>query len=53
MTPISKSVGAPRILGGITIPHPVGQPNEPQHKEDAIREQLISKALVQLTTMPE
>ncbi len=50
VTPISKSVGAVRIVGAVAIPYPVGQPNEPKEKEEMLRENIIEKALSALTS---
>lgn len=45
MTPISKTVGAIRIVPGIAIPHPVGDPSLSLVKEAEVRREIIEKAL--------
>lgn len=51
VTPISKSVGAVRIVGAVAIPYPVGQPGEGKDKEDTLRENIVDKALHSLTEL--
>ena len=53
VTPISKSVGANRIVPGVSIPHPVGNPKLPLDEERAMRKQMIEKALEALSTEVE
>lgn len=48
VTPISKTVGAVRIVGAVAIPHPVGDPNLPKMKEAQVKMEIIRKALVLL-----
>lgn len=50
VTPISKTVGAPRILGAVAIPHPTGNPELSIEKEIKLREDLVDTALQQLQT---
>lgn len=49
IVPISKSVGANRIVPGISIPHPVGKPDVSLAEEKKIRYRIIKKALTALT----
>lgn len=48
MTPISKTVGAIRIVPAVAIPYPVGNPNETEEKEREIREKIVREALMSL-----
>ena len=43
--PISKTVGANRIVPAIAIPHPLGEPSKSATQELAIRTELLEKAL--------
>ena len=45
MTPISKTVGAIRIVGAIAIPHPIGNPKLSEDKEYETRMKIVRKAL--------
>ena len=45
VTPISKTVGAIRIIPAVAIPYPVGNPNETEEKEKEIREKIVVEAL--------
>ncbi len=50
IVPISKTVGANRIVPSIAIPHPLGDPSKSPEQEKAIRRRLIEKALAALET---
>ena len=50
ITPISKTVGANRILPTVAIPHPLGNPALSVEDEYALRKKLVAKALDALTT---
>lgn len=50
VTPISKTVGAVRIVAAVAIPHPVGNPELQSDKEHEIRMGIIKKALSLLQT---
>jgi glycine reductase len=43
--PISKTVGANRIVPAIAIPHPMGDPTKSAEEEFEIRRRLLEKAL--------
>lgn len=43
--PIPKTVGANRIVPGVAIPHPVGDPTRPFEKEKALRKRIVKEAL--------
>jgi len=48
IVPISKSVGANRIIPTVAIPYPLGNPALPREEEIKIRRQLVEKALLAL-----
>jgi glycine reductase len=48
--PIALTVGANRIVRGIAIPHPVGDPKEEPESELGLRKELLKKALEALST---
>ena len=50
IVPISKTVGANRIVPAVAIPHPLGDPNKTLQQEKAIRRQVVEKALNALET---
>jgi betaine reductase len=50
ITTISQSVGANRIVPTVAIPNPVGNPDLDRESEDAMRYELVKKALYALTT---
>jgi betaine reductase len=50
IVPISKTVGANRIVPSVAIPHPLGDPDKSPDEEKAIRRRLVEKALTALET---
>jgi betaine reductase len=50
IVPISKTVGANRIVPSVAIPHPLGDPEKSPDEEKAIRRRLVEKALTALET---
>ena len=48
--PIMLTVGANRIVPGIAIPHPVGDPDLGPERDRAVREELVRRALSALQT---
>jgi glycine reductase len=50
IVPISKTVGANRIVPAIAIPHPLGDPDLDPVEERALRRRLLENALRALTT---
>lgn len=50
VVPISKTVGANRIVPTIAIPHPLGNPDLSKKEEYTLRENLVNKALKALQT---
>jgi glycine reductase len=53
IVPISKTVGANRIVPAVAIPHPLGDPSKSRDEEKALRRRLIEKALRALQTRIE
>ena len=45
IVPISKTVGANRIVPAVAIPHPLGDPKRSKEEEKALRRRLVEKAL--------
>jgi glycine reductase complex component B subunit gamma len=50
VVPISKTVGANRIVPTIAIPHPLGNPSLDAKEEYKLRSKLVDKALDALQT---
>jgi glycine reductase complex component B subunit gamma len=50
IVPISKTVGANRIVPTIAIPHPLGNPSLSHEDEKALRKKLVERALRALET---
>lgn len=50
IVPISKTVGANRIVPTIAIPHPLGNPSLCAKDEKALRRKLVERALMALQT---
>lgn len=50
VTPISVTVGANRVVPGVSIPHPVGSPHVSREEEFKIREKIVKTALKALQT---
>ncbi len=48
IVPISKTVGANRIVPSVAIPHPLGDPKKSPDEERALRRRLVEKALAAL-----
>jgi glycine reductase len=48
--PISKTVGANRIVPAIAIPHPLGDPDLPADEERALRRRVVEQALTAIET---
>lgn len=53
IVPISKTVGANRIIPAAAIPHPLGDPNKTKAQEKALRRTLVEKALEAMQTKLE
>ena len=50
IVPISRTVGANRIVPAVAIPHPLGNPAKPREEERQLRRALVEKALRALET---
>ncbi len=50
IVPISKTVGANRIVPAVAIPHPLGDPKLHIDDEYKLRRKIVEKALNALTT---
>jgi betaine reductase len=53
IVPISKTVGANRIIPAVAIPHPLGDPTKSEEQEKALRRALVEKALEAMQTRLE
>ena len=53
VVPISKTVGANRIVPAVAIPHPLGNPKLDKAEEMLVRRNLVEKALAALETQIE
>ena len=53
IVPISKTVGANRIIPAIAIPHPLGDPEKSRDEEKSLRRRLVDKALEAMQTKIE
>ena len=50
VVPISKTVGANRIVPAVSIPHPLGDPKLAENEEKNLRRKIVEKALIALQT---
>jgi glycine reductase len=53
IVPISKTVGANRIVPAVAIPHPLGDPTKSKIEEKRLRRALVEKALTAFKTKIE
>ena len=53
MVALAERVGAPRIVAGRAVTHPVGDPSLPAADERALRRRLLERALEVLETPVE
>jgi betaine reductase len=53
IVPISKTVGANRIIPAVAIPHPLGDPQRSKDEEKTLRRRLVDKALLAMQTAIE
>lgn len=51
--PISRTVGANRIVPAVAIPHPLGDPTKSREEEKLLRRTLLEKALRAMETRVE
>lgn len=50
VVPISKTVGANRIVPAVAIPYPLGDPDKAKEKEKKIRREIVERSLRALQT---
>ncbi len=50
LSTLAEDVGAPRVLQGVRIPHPCGNPNLPPDRDYEVRKRVILMALKALQT---
>jgi len=50
IVPISKTVGANRIVPAVAIAHPLGDPTKSREEEKVLRRKLVEKALGAMKT---
>lgn len=50
VVPISKTIGANRIVPAIGIPYPLGDPTEGEEESRKIRDEIVEKSLEALET---
>jgi glycine reductase len=50
MFPVAQQVRAARIVKGVSIPHPCGDPNLPRELDAKLRQQIVQAALDALQT---
>lgn len=53
IVPISQTVGAPRIVPAVAIPHPLGDPKLSEIEEKELRRKIIKEALRAMQTKIE
>ncbi|KUK62784.1 MAG: Selenoprotein B, glycine/betaine/sarcosine/D-proline reductase family [Synergistales bacterium 58_81] len=53
IVPIMLTVGANRIVPGVAIPHPVGDPSRDAEGDRAVRRELLERALRAIQTPVE
>jgi glycine reductase len=53
IVPISKTVGANRIISTVSIPHPLGDPAKSKEEEKSLRRGLVEKAIRAMETKIE
>jgi glycine reductase len=50
LPPVALELGANRVVRGVKIPHPVGEPNADAERDSAVRLEIVSRALKALST---
>lgn len=50
MYPLAEQVGASRIVKGVQIPHPLGDPGLPPETDSKLRRKIVETALAALKT---
>jgi glycine reductase complex component B subunit gamma len=50
LPPVALELGANRVVRGVKIPHPVGEPNADPERDTAVRMEIVERALKALAT---
>jgi betaine reductase len=50
LPPVALELGANRVIRGVKIPHPCGEPDGDAARDRAVREEIVSRALAALAT---
>jgi glycine reductase len=53
IVPISKTVGANRIIPAVAIPYPLGDPGKSREEEKVLRRRIVEKAMGAMATRIE
>ena len=53
LPPVALELGANRVVRGVKIPHPVGEPNADPERDAAVRLEIVQRALRALATRIE
>ena len=53
LPPVALELGANRVVRGVKIPHPVGEPNAEPDRDAAVRLEIVRQALAALATRIE
>jgi glycine reductase complex component B subunit gamma len=50
LPPVALELGANRVVRGVKIPHPCGEPGSDSAHDFAVRQEIVSRALAALAT---
>ena len=50
LPPVALELGANRVVRGVKIPHPLGEPTADPERDAAVRLEIVSRALTALST---
>ena len=50
LPPVALELGANRVVRGVKIPHPLGEPTADPERDAAVRLEIVQRALAALTT---
>lgn len=53
LPPVALELGANRVVRGVKIPHPVGEPNADPERDAAVRLEIVQRAIQALATRIE
>jgi glycine reductase len=53
LPPVALELGANRVVRGVKIPHPLGDPTADPERDAAIRKDIVSRALIALASRIE